>query len=434
MSDANAGRKPMMGLQNKARPASRKKESAVPYYLVLAYLALEFARPQTLVPSLQVLRLPAITIVMIAASVLLSGKWTLKDKQTIVFLLILLEMIGHGPFAVNNYWAFQVFYSMVSTFIAYLGIITLVDSEEKFDNLVKFWILVFVFLAIYGFFNAHLHLPKYKRYGFGVGGFVGDANDFCMALNTILPVVIFGIFTAKDIVGKAYFIALVCLFLFIIILTESRGGFIGMVSVGIYSWLKSGRKVILALLIGALTIFVLAVAPANYWDEIQSIRTENTEANPHGTGAQRIYSWKLGWEMFKDNPIVGVGQGNYPWRVGEMEEKLGVDWKTRSIKGRAAHSLYFTLFPELGLLGTFLYGSFLYFCFKDLKRIRNLSKSNMSGKDADRAKKTYYVALALEGSIIGFLVSSIFISTLYYPVLWLLSAFVLSLKKVVIAA
>jgi len=332
---------------------------------------------------------------------------------------------------VNNYWAFNVFYSMVVTFIAYIGIITLVDSEEKYDKLVRFWILIFIFLAIYGFFNANLHLPKYKRYGFGVGGFVGDANDFCMALNTILPFAIFGVFTAKNLVGKVYFIVLVCLFLFIIILTESRGGFIGMVSVGIYSWFKSSKKVILALLMGALVVFVLAVAPANYWDEIQSIKTENTEANPYGTGAQRIYSWKLGWEMFKENPVVGVGQGNYPWRVGEMEEKLGVDWKTRSIKGRVAHSLYFTLLPELGLLGTFLYGAFLYFCFKDLKHVRSLSKSKFTGKDAIRAKKNYYIALALEGSIIGFLVSSIFISTLYYPVLWLLSGFVLSLKKIV---
>jgi hypothetical protein len=40
--------------------------------------------------------------------------------------------------------------------------------------------------------------------------------------------------------------------------------------------------------------------------------------------------------------------------------------------------------------------------------------------------------LALEGSIIGFLVSSIFISTLYYPVFWLLAGFVLALRKAVV--
>ena len=59
--------------------------------------------------------------------------------------------------------------------------------------------------------------------------------------------------------------------------------------------------------------------------------------------------------LFFDNPVMGVGQGNYPWHVGEIEEEMGVQWQTRSLSGRAAHSLYFTLLPELGLIGTLIY-------------------------------------------------------------------------------
>jgi O-antigen ligase len=318
---------------------------------------------------------------------------------------------------------------MSVTFIAYLGIISFVDTPDKFDKLVKFWIMIFIFLAIYGYFNANLHLAKYQRYGIGVGGFIGDANDYCMALNTILPFAIFGVFTAKNLMGRFYFISLVCLFLFIIIITESRGGFVGMVTVGGYCWLRSNKKVLLAMILGILVVFVLAIAPASYWDEIRSITTENTEQNPHGTGAQRIYSWKLGWKMFKDNPVIGVGQGNYPWRVGEAEDKLGVDWKTRSIRGRAAHSLYFTLLPELGLIGTTMFGMMILYSFADLNKTKKATRQSSGDFLNERERKNYYYALALEGSIIGFLVSSIFISTLYYPVFWLLSGFVLALRK-----
>lgn len=414
-----------------AKGIADKAEPMIPFYLVLIYLFLEFARPQTLVPVLQYLHLPAITVVLIGVSLLIFGKINIKDKQTVLFMLLLLEMIVHGPIAVNNYWAFTVFYAMSITFIAYLGIVNLVDNHKKYDILIKYWIVTFIYLAIYGYFNANLHLPKYRRYGIGVGGFIGDANDYCMALNTILPFAVFGIFTAKKNLQKIYFIFLVCLFLFIIILTESRGGFIGLVSVATYCWLRSNKKIALAALMGLLIVFALAVAPGNYWNEIQSIKTENTEANPYGTGAQRVYSWKLGWKMFQENPIIGVGQGNYPWNVGDTEEQTGVTWKTRSIKGRAAHSLYFTLLPELGIVGSILYLLIIFFSFKDLKNIKDISRKQKNFSSDEYYKKVYYLALALEASLIGFLVSSVFISTLYYPNFWLLCAFIVALKKVV---
>jgi len=40
-------------------------------------------------------------------------------------------------------------------------------------------------------------------------------------------------------------------------------------------------------------------------------------------------------------------------------------------------------------------------------------------------------ALALEGSLISYLVSGAFISILYYPNIWVLMGFVVSLKKIV---
>ena len=406
-----------------------KQESMYPFYMVTFYLFLEFTRIQTLVPFLSYFHLPAVTVILIAVSLFVSGKMYLKDKQTIVYISLLIEMIAHGPFAINNYWAFQVFYSMIATFIAYLGIANLVDNVYKYDKLIKYWLIAFIFISIYAYFNANLDLPKSRRYGIGVGGFIGDANDFCMAINTIIPFAVFGLFTAKTKLSKFYFILLSCLFLYVVILTESRGGFIGLVSVALYCWIRSDKKILLAIFIGLLVLFAITVAQNDYWDEIQSIKSENTEINPHGTGAQRVYAWKLGWRIFLDNPIVGVGQGNYPWNVGEAEDKEGVLWKTRSSRGRAAHSLYFTLLPELGIIGTFLYILMIVYSYKDLKYIRNLSKNRKEFISDEYWKKSYYAALALEASLIGFLVSSVFISTLYYPSFWLLCAFIISLKK-----
>jgi O-antigen ligase len=128
---------------------------------------------------------------------------------------------------------------------------------------------------------------------------------------------------------------------------------------------------------------------------------------------------------------VGVGQGNYPWHVGKTEEEMGVQWQKRSLAGRAAHSLYFTLLPELGLVGTILFALMIAFSMKDLFYIRKLLKTHKDLYPLEESRRIYYLALALEGGLVGFLASSVFISTLYYPNFWILCGFILSLKRIV---
>jgi len=395
----------------------------VPFYLIVLYLFLEYVRPQLLVPFLRNLHIPAITVILIAISLLFSGKLSFKGKQTVLYIVLLGEMVIHGPIAVNNYWAFQRFYEMSVTFIAYLGIINFVDSEEKYDKLIKLWLNLFIFLAIFGILNK----------GVGVGGFIGDENDFCMAMNMVLPFALFGIFSANGKSKKIYFLFLICLYLSSI-LTYSRGGFVGLASVMIYCWIRSNKKIVFSLIMGVIVIFALLTASSSYWDRVGTISaeySESVEGSSKGTGGQRIYAWKIGWKIFIDNPVIGVGQGNYPWHVGKTEDEMGVQWEERSLAGRAAHSLYFTLLPELGLVGTFIFLLMIIFSIKDLVYIRKAITYRKEIYSEEESKKIYYLAMALEGSLVGFLTSSVFISTLYYPNLWLLLAFIISLRRIV---
>ena len=400
------------------------RESMFPFYLIIIYLLLEFGRPQSLIPFLKVLHLPGITVGLIAISLLLFRKLYFKDIQTVLMILLLCEMIIHGPIAVNNYWAYKVFYSMLINFIAFLGIVSFIDNDLKYAKLINTWFIIFIFLAIIGIISG----------GKGIGSFIGDENDFCMALNMIIPFSIFGIFSAKSKIGKIYFFILSCLFILVNALTMSRGGFLGLACVGFYCWLRSNKKFILTILLGLLVIFMFIAAPTQYWDEVESIQNERsqTEQNKQfGTGWQRIYSWKIAWYQFLENPIIGVGQGNYPWNVGEIEKKMGIQWQTRSLSGRAAHSLYFTLLPELGLIGTLIYFLIVIFSIKDLIYIKKVLKKYKDLISDDETKKIYYMVLALEGSLVGFFISSIFISTLYYPNFWVSCAFIVSLKKII---
>ena len=47
-------------------------------------------------------------------------------------------------------------------------------------------------------------------------------------------------------------------------------------------------------------------------------------------------------------------------------------------------------------------------------------------------KKAYFYANAMQASLIGYLVTSIFISTLYYPSFWIMMGFVVALRNITV--
>lgn len=397
-----------------------RRESNVPFYLVLIYLMLEFGRPQEIIPGLRVLRLPGVVTALLAIALLVSGRSRLSDKQTKLFMCLLALMAAHVPFAVNNFWAFEGTRIMALTFVVYLAIVTFVDSTEKFNTLINAWIGTHIYLAINGMLSG----------GRGIGGFLEDENDFALALNMIIP---FGFFLAvgsKGTIKRLMLLVVTGMFVVATVATFSRGGFIGLLAVGVYCWLRSPKKIRSSVLVALLILVMVQFAPGGYWESMQTIQEEI--GGDVGTGGERIYSWKAGWRMFLDHPVLGVGPQNFPWSFEGYEPEEG--YGGRSHGGRSAHSLYFTLLPELGIVGVLIFGGMLYCVFRDLRMVRRLGLRHEGEEAQQERARIGYLGLAAEGSLIGLLVTGTFISVLYYPNLWILMGFVVALRKAAVSA
>jgi len=397
-----------------------KRESLIPFSLLLFYLFLEYGRPQEYLRILRILHLPAIVVILLAISMIISEKIRLRDKQTTLFLFLLSLMVIHGPIAVNNYWALIFFITMVSNFVCFLALIRYVDTPDKFSRLIKYWIVIHVYLAIIGI----------MKQGKGIGGFFSDENDFCMTMNMIIPLSFFLAINASG-MKRLYYALLTVLFLFVIILSQSRGGFVGLLAAFIYCWLRTKRKIMTAFIMGSLAVVAVLVAPPTYWNEVRSITEQGTSK---GTGAERIYTWGVGWHMFLGNPVLGVGQGNFPYVFREYEILAGhgeEGYRGRSVAGRVAHSIYITMISELGLIGTCIIIGMIINALNDLKAIRAQSfQQNIVSNTT--SKKNYFLALGLEGSLVAYLASGAFLAILYYPNVWLLMGFIVSLKRIMI--
>jgi hypothetical protein len=381
----------------------------------------EFGRPQDFFPPLKIIPFPTLLDTSLALAVFVSGKASFANMQTKLWMGLLVFMALWVPFARNNYHALMLLKDMTLYFFFYLGVITFINSTNRMHKLIFMWLGVHTVLAI----NGMLHQGR------GVGGWLGDENDFGMEMNVAVPVAFFMYQNAKDARGKILYLSLLGLFILSLVSTSSRGGFLGLLAVSAYCWVYSPRK-IMSLIVGVcLAGLVLVAAPDEYWDRISTITEEKTM--DEGTAGQRMFTWGIGWEMFLGNPVFGVGQGNFPWTIGEYMG--GRTWQTKSLAGRQAHSLYFTLLPELGLVGALIFGSMVYFNYRDL-RLREFFQHTSRGvtKRADgrgdvEISRAAMFGNAILGGMIGYLVTSTFISTLYYPTFWIMMALAVALRN-----
>lgn len=399
------------------------QESKIGFYLVLLAMLFEFGRPQDVLPPLKVIPIPTLIDVSILIAVLASGKATFANMQTKLWMGLLAFMALWVPFANNNFWALMTLKEMTLYFFFYLGIVTFVNTTGKMQTLIFMWLGVHAVLGI----NGILH------HGQGVGGWLGDENDFGMEMNVAVPVAFFMYQASTNQRGKLLYMVLLGLFVMTVVSTSSRGAFLGLLALGTYCWLYSPRK-IMSLILGICLIgLVLVAAPQEYWDRINSITDDSTMET--GTAGQRMFTWGIGWEIFTANPIFGIGQGNFPWTIGEYMG--GRTWQTKSLAGRQAHSLYFTLLPELGLVGVIIFGSMIYLNYRDTRVSQFLpavagNVGQRSDKPLVKDEQVVRATLfgnAILGGMIGYLTTSAFISTLYYPTFWILMGLAVALRN-----
>jgi len=406
------------------RVKAKKGLFDLPFYLILIHLFFDYGRPQSFFPIIGALHPGYILHTLLFLCLFLKGKLlNFKNIQTKCFLGIILLMTLHGPIAVNNYYAYLIWRGTLLYFIVYLSIVNFVDSFPKIEKYIDIWITINVFCAFVGI----KHGGKVPN-----SGFMGDENDFALVMNMAIPFAYFMFLETNSTKKKILYLSACCIFIAANVASLSRGGFVGLVPVILYCWYKTPKKVLSTIIVAIMISVLYFSASPKYWDEVRSIKEENIQK---GTGEGRWYSWKLGWRMFLDHPIIGVGQGNYPILAPKYQTP-GEALYRRPVWGRAVHSLYFTLIPELGLVGILLFSGMLYFSYKDLKWIlkkekESLLKQNQSKEIIQQLHKIKFIIFGITGAMLGYLVSGAFLSVLYYPHFWLLIALFVSIRNIV---
>ena len=196
-----------------------------------------------------------------------------------------------------------------------------------------------------------------------------------------------------------------------VVVSFSRGGFVGLVAVFFVVWLLSKNKIISLVLVAVISLGLYFYAGQDYIQEMSTVTdTEDSTADA------RLKSWASAWDMFIDNPL-GVGGNNFQVRFPEYQQ----DRFSRGMYGRVAHSLWFTLIPELGIIGIILYFRLLKYNINDISKLKKLS-----GGDSQDEKYLHAMSISFIASMAGYFASGSFISVLYYPHYWYLTAVIVA--------
>lgn len=327
-----------------------------------------------------------------------------KQLKYIIYFIVLLAC--YIPFAHNNRFAYNTVLNMVMYVPFIISVIACVKTMDRLRNLLFWCNCLMIYIAGYSLFHG----------GLGPGNYFNDENDLSLYVNMWLPFNYFLFFEEKNKVKKIIYLTGILIGLLSIVNSFSRGGFIGLLAVGGVIWLFSSKKVLSSVIIAMAALILLFFADEAYWKEMSTV-TDTKES----TATARIESWKSAWNMFIDNPL-GVGGNNFQVRFPEYQTK----WFKRGMWGRVAHSLWFTLLPEMGLLGVYIYFALLYTNMKDILYLKALKLK----QESEESDYFYCLSLAFIASFAGYFASGTFLSVLYYAHYWYLIGILIAVVNI----
>ncbi len=311
------------------------------------------------------------------------------------------------PFAIDRALAFNVLTShYLKIFIIFFMVVLTIRSNIDFLRLISMIIASGCFISLLTIRNKiyGLHLVEQTRVTLGglPEGVLSDPND--LALILLFPLS-FSISLFVTPTGSFFnrLVGFVSTFLLIaaVVATESRGGLYGVVAVLIYFIsikVKSKRM-----------LFVVALILGVFFYQVAHIGSRITTQSPEGQideSAQiRLDAWKAAMNMAIHHPLFGVGPGGF------MDNFQTYSWAEDN-HPRAVHSLWFGVMAETGFLGFFVFLGCAYMALESVRYNQRMVNS----LDPVRYPVTSlysFIARGLYGGLIGFFVSSSFLSSLY---------------------
>lgn len=341
---------------------------------------------------LQGLFMPVIAVTALAwlGSFLYTKTASLMRAKQNVFLILLGSLM-----LVSTIWASNIELSLAANYeflkyaLFYFLVIHLIDSIQAFRGMV--WVLVVtgILMFLYGVYLSVFSTTIVTSTR--MTSFIEDPNSYAIKLVPLVALAYTLIKTEHKRLLRLLAMGILGILFGAVTLSFSRGGLLGLFAVIVLIGLEEIRnKKALIVLVLFLAVAYLAIPKElAFFSRFRSFEQVTMDASI----VQRLRVLQGGIQMFLDNPILGVGAGNF---IVHSKDYANTNFPL------VAHNSYLHVAAELGIMGIILFLTLLMKTLVELRACR-LSLER-------RLHTLYHFLFGLQVAISGFMVHALFLS------------------------
>jgi O-antigen ligase len=418
-ADDGLGTRQRFGDSDSKKTASTflKRGHVFSYAALFVFTIILYVRPGEIYPSPLTASMALIAAIItlgffLPTQLSLEGTLTARPRELNLVLLFCLTGLLSIPLAINRQEAWAEFSgTFIRCIVIFVVIVNVVRTEARLKGLLFLALASAIWLsgaAINDYRLGLMTVEGYRAGGRGSGMF-GNTNDMALHLVTILPISVALLFGSKGIARKLIYGAAAVLMIAAVVLSYSRGAFIGLIVVTIFIALKIGRQHRWEIVLGVLGLAcaIIVLAPDKYGVRLLSIFFPSLE--PAGSADARRGELFRSLYVAIRHPLLGIGIGNY---APEM-----------SYRGLVTHNSYTQVAAEMGAAALV---SYTMFVVTPLKKLGQIARETFCARANSHF---YYLAIGLQASLIGYMVCSFFASVAYLWYVYYLVGYAVCLRR-----
>jgi O-antigen ligase len=296
------------------------------------------------------------------------GTLTARPREVNLVLLLCAAAALSVPLAVSRPLALDALWeTCLKSAVTFVLIVNIVRTERRLSVMLWLALAITAVLSVSALNDyrlGNLAVEGYRIEGKSTGGMFENTNDLGIHLVTMLPLAVALGLTGRGLLRKLIFGACAALILATVVVTFSRGAFLGLVASGMVLAWKFGRRHRL-LVFGLLAVTVvafLAAAPGEYGCASARSSTPASTASARRPRAASCSSARSS----SRSPTPSSASAS------------ATSWKSRRAR-RVTHNSYTQVAAEMGLLAALLYTMFIV---APLKRLRLIERETFGARRA----------------------------------------------------
>jgi len=322
-----------------------------------------------------------------------------------------------------------------------LIIVFMVQNPARFKHAIWAIIIAGIFMASISSYQHLTDTYSNEYWGFGrwlsetagegtnirVSGPFRNPNSFAQVLVVVAVLAIDRVWHDRKLVLRILAGWAVVASILAIFFTYSRGGFLALFFALAILLVERRPRILPLALTAAVIVILFQYVPEAYTERLGTLRelitfndTQIYTQSYRGRLSENISAIN----MFRDNPILGVGPGNFASEYQQYSRPLGLDPRTSP---RSPASLYGEILAETGILGMLAFIAILWTVHSGLRKAKFLFTSEGQIELAN-------MSIALWGGLAGYLFVALNKNSAYSTVFWMLVGLAMAATNVAIYA